>query len=87
MDRRDELVVGDEVVIKIPDETDDVTRNEYKSYDNAVTFVTKIFSPRHGFYVLDINDHVAFPWTWLSLATSATHHDDEFDTGIGDLYE
>ena len=85
MDRKDELMVGDEVVIKIPDDINDATRNEYKSYDNAVTFVTKIF--RRGFYVLDINDHIAFPWTWLSLTTSVTQPDDEFDTGIGDLYE
>ena len=87
MDRKDELIVGDEVVIKIPDEVSDATREEYKSYDNAVTFVTKIFSLKHGFYVLDINDHLAFHRTWLSLATSVTHHDDDFDTEIGDLYE
>ena len=86
MDRKDGLIVGDEVVIKITDEVNDVTREEYKSYDNAVTFVTKIFSLEHGFYVLDINDHVAFHLTWLSPASSVTH-DDEFDTEIGDLYE
>lgn len=87
MDRKDELVVGDEVVIKIPDEVSDATREEYKSYDNAVTFVTKIFSLKHGFYVLDINEHIAFHRTWLSPATSVTHHDDDFNTEIGDLYE
>lgn len=87
MDGKDELIVGDEVIIKIPDGTNDATRNEYESYNNAFTFVTKIFSPKHGFYVLDINDHIAFPRTWLSPATSAIHHDDEFDTGIGGLYE
>lgn len=87
MDRKDELMVGDEVIIKIPDEVSSAARKEYESYDNAVTFVTKIFSLKHGFYVLDINEHLAFHRTWLSLTTSATQHDDEFDTGIGDLYE
>ena len=86
MDEKDELIVGDEVIIKIPDGTNDAVRKEYESYDNVIAFVTKIFSPKHGFYVLDIDDHVAFPWTWLSLATSVTHNDDEFDTEIGDLY-
>jgi len=84
-DRGDELIIGDEVVIKIPDEVDDAIRKKYKSYENAFAFVTKMFG--HGFYILDINDNVAFPRKWLSLATSVTHHDDEFDTEIGDLYE
>ena len=86
MDGKDELIVGDEVVIKIPDEVSDATREEYKSYDNAVTFITKIFSLEHGFYVLDINEHLAFHRTWLSPATSVTHHNDDFDTEIGGLY-
>lgn len=84
MDRKDELIVGNEVVIKIPDDAIDSIRKRYEEYDNAITFVTKIFAD--GFYVLDINDHVAFPRTWLSLATLATYHNDDFDTEIGGLY-
>ena len=86
MDRKGGLMVGDEVVIKIPDEVSDAARKEYESYDNAVTFVTKIFSLEHGFYVLDINEHLAFHRTWLSPAMSVTHHNDDFDTEIGGLY-